>query len=112
MISFVQVRNLIWVGLGVLGLSAAAASGVSPAKAQDFGKIDFSRLGSGAPANGVVMSQDDDKVYIYDAGKSKIFIISKNESVTDDQGANPMPVGYIVDVRDGTVSGLQPKRGK
>jgi hypothetical protein len=107
-----QLRNLIWCATGVLGLLAIGGSVSSSARAQDLSKVDFAKLGAGAPSNGVVMSQDDSKVYIYDSGRQKAFIISKTESFSDQTNGGLVPMGYIVNTADGTVAPFKVRKVK
>lgn len=97
-----QLRNLVWAGLGVLGLTMATMTIASPAKAQDLGKLDFAKLRAGASANGVVMSQDDSSVYIYDSAKERVIIISKTVKVNSENGTL-FPQTFVVNTKTMTV---------
>ena len=72
------LKQGVFFVLGVVGLAALSVS--SPKSASAQGEIPKSLIQAGAPAGGVVMVQDDAKVYIYDGGKDKIMVLSKSVS--------------------------------
>jgi hypothetical protein len=93
----------------VLGLATAAMTMTSPAEAQDLGKLDLSKVGAGASANGVVMSQDEASVYIYDSSKERAIIISKTVKVNSESGVL-FPQTFVINTK--TMSVTQVHAGK
>lgn len=89
-------------------MSAGLSVG-STAKAQDFGKLDLTRVGTGASENGVVMLADADSVYIYDSGKDRAIVISKHNKVSAD-GDLLVPQTVVINTKTMTASQVLPAK--
>jgi hypothetical protein len=94
------IKQITLAVLGLAGIASLAFASAGGAQAQQD-LPDLKRATIAAPPNGVVMTQDDDNVYVYDAGKEKMVVVSKSSRVGDAQ----VPQTWVINTK--TMKGVQ-----